>query len=228
MNESKPVDLLGLLWSFRKFAAVGLVVAVLTGIAGLYLTRSTAPASVRAVALMVGEPPAASDIAQVQRMNYFYGWTMISYARLATTDQVLASVAKKHGTTVASLQPNVMGRLAGNSLLLEVRYTGVSEQDATSTLSDITDSLAQLSTNPLFAASQNTPVKLTIVQPATTNVEMALLADIDASAASSSSKSTLTRLVIVGGAALGLGLVVTLGLAFFARRRKLPGGGDTA
>jgi len=228
MNESKPEDLLGLLWTFRKFAAVGLVVAVLTGIAGLYLTRSTAPAGVRAVALMVGEPPAAPDAAQVQRMNYFYPWTMITYARLSTTDQVLGSVAKKHGTTVSNMQPKVMSRLVGNSLLLEVRYTGTSEEDATSTLNDITASLAELSTNPLFITSQNTPVKLTIVQPATTNVEAALLAELDASAASSSSKSTLTRLVIVGGAALGLGLVATFGLAFFTRRRKLPGDGGAA
>lgn len=220
MNESRPVDLLGLLWSFRKFAAVGLAVAVLTGLGGLYLTRSTAPANVRAVALMVGQPPVATDAAQVQRMNYFYPWTMITFARLATTDQVLAKVAKKHNTTVAEMQPKVSARLNANSLLLDVRYVGDSESDATSTLNDITAALAELSLSPAFITSDNTPVKLSVVQPATTNVEAALTADTDAAAASASSKSTVTRLVIVAGAALAAGLVTTFALAFLSRRRN--------
>ena len=197
----------------------GLLVAVLTGVVGLFLTRSNEPTSVPAITLLIGEPPAAIDTGQANRTNVFYPWTMITLARVATSEDILKPVAAKHGVQVSALQDRTTARLVTNSLLLEIRYTGTSEADATSTLNDIAAAVIEESKNPAYITTPDAPLKLSVAQPASLNIEPLLTAEADASAASNTSKSTVIRLLIVGGAALALGLLTTIGLAALNRRR---------
>lgn len=222
MSEEKPVDIVRWAWGLRRFAAWGLVVAVLAGLAGIFVTRSAPVQSVRAVALLAGQPPASLDLGVVQHWNSFYGLTMTSYGRLATSEKVLAPVAAKHGRTVADLQPLVSGRLVPGSMLVEVRYTGTSEQDAKAVLGDIVESLIPESAKDEFAFANAGPITLKVAQPPSTNLETTITSEADAAAASNASKSTIIRLAMVAAVALALGLATTIALALASRRRRSP------
>nr|NLI49058.1 hypothetical protein [Propionibacterium sp.] len=220
MTEEKPIDLVRWAWGLRRFAVWGLLVAVLAGAVGIFWTRSTPQTTVRAVTLLSGQAPSSTELGVVQHWNSFFGPTMNTYARLATSEKVLAPVAQQHGTTVAALQPLVGARLVAGSTLLEIRYTGSSEADATSTLADLSASLMAESARAEYGFAPGGPIVLTVVQPPSTYLESSVTSEADAAAASNASRANVIRLALVAAIALTLGAATTLGLALAARRRS--------
>lgn len=212
------MDLLGYIWKNRAYAAIGLVVALVVAGAGLFLTRPTEQPTVTAISMIGCQPGKVTTQHEAQQQAAFFSFIVGGAARLATTEEVLASAVEKSNYKMEELQPRVRARVPERSEFVEIIYAGVSEDEAKAVLSTIMDALLKKVASTEVKGS-NIPVECSIVMQPSIHVEPLLTAELSSVAASKGTKSTIIRLVLVGGVALLVGAVVAIVTGIVSTRR---------
>ena len=223
MSAKPPVDVLGFLWSLRRYGLVGLAVLLVVSGLGMYLTRGgSGSLSSQASSMMVGLPArAAADEAEATQLVAFYQWAMVGATKVGATERVVgpAAAALGDGTSAQTLLDNVTIEFVPSTTLIRFSYSGPGDAEyAKRVLEAVMDSFA-VNALPAFdePAAFGGELRFTVASPPSDLRNPDAPVDV-----SRSSKNTVQRLAIVGGAAVVLAFGTMVALDLLRGRRKSP------
>ena len=221
VSAKQPVDVLGFLWSLRRYALIGLAVLLIASGVGMYLTRDGgSPLSSRASSMMVGLPvQAAADEAEATQLVSFYQWAMVGAAKVGATERVLgpAASALDDGTNAQALLDSMTIEFVPSTTLIRFSYSGPGDFEYAGLVLDVVmdsfaaNALPGVDAGAAFAGE----LSFTVASPPSD-----LTGPDDALDVSKTSKSTVQRLAIVGGAAVVLAFASMVALDLLRGRRK--------